>query len=194
VFVAEEVAEVVDRGQVAQPAWVQQLRAVIGQQIVGVLAVDLVDLTLRLPHRHQLHPRPGHRRRPLRQIRQRRVRSLIKHQQQARVDRCTGLVVADERLGDEVAHQSGEHGSDAMLVAQRCDEIERVVPVEQPVEGDLATRRACFNAWVCPRSHGVAGGRVDAGARSWVGLPLALEQALYLLGDIGNRSVLVIGE
>jgi hypothetical protein len=48
---ADQVGEIFDGGQVAEPARVDELRAVVGQDVVGVAAEDLVQLSLGLPDR-----------------------------------------------------------------------------------------------------------------------------------------------
>ena len=57
VFLTYKRADVVDRRQVAEAARKDRLRAVVGQHVVGVLSVSLVELGLRLPHRDELDPR-----------------------------------------------------------------------------------------------------------------------------------------
>jgi hypothetical protein len=47
VFVADQASEVVDRREVARCAWVQQLRPVVRQKVVGVAAIRPVDLAFR---------------------------------------------------------------------------------------------------------------------------------------------------
>ena len=57
VLVANESADVLDRREVAEATRKDQLRAVVGQHVVSVLPVGLVELGLRLPHRDELDPR-----------------------------------------------------------------------------------------------------------------------------------------
>ena len=124
--------------EVAEAAREDQLRAVVREHVVGVLAVGLVELGLRLPHGHELDAGAGDGRCPLRELGQRRVGGLVEHDQEARVDRRALPVVAVERLGDEVVEQDGEDDADAALVAERRGQVERVRSGAEPVERDLA--------------------------------------------------------
>ena len=65
---------------------------------------------------------------------------------------------------------------------------------EEPVECDLAAVRTGLDARIGPRPDGVASGCVDAGARSWVGLPLTLQLTLNLLRFGSDRCDLVLGQ
>lgn len=54
----DQAGKVVDGCDVAESARVHELGTVVGQDVVGVAAVELVQLGLRLPDRDQLHPSP----------------------------------------------------------------------------------------------------------------------------------------
>ncbi len=76
-LVSDELADVLDRGEVGDAARVNELGAVVGEDGLGVLAVGGVELGLRLPDGHELDAGARHRRRPLRELRKRRVGCLV---------------------------------------------------------------------------------------------------------------------
>lgn len=65
VFVAEEVADVVEAFEVAHAAE-EQLGDVVGEDGLGLASVEGVDLGDRLPDSDELHADPRNSRRPLR--------------------------------------------------------------------------------------------------------------------------------
>ncbi len=137
VLVADQVADVLHCREVAQAAGVDELRAMVGEDGFRVPAVDLIELGLGLPDGDELDAGAGDGRGPLRQLGQGSVRRLVEEDEEPRIERVSGVVVAIEGLADEVVEKNGEHDADAGLVSQWRGEVERVGTAEEPVEGDV---------------------------------------------------------
>ncbi len=173
-LVADQVADVLHCREVAQAAGVDELRAVVGEDGFCVTAVDLIELGLGLPDGDELDAGAGDGRGPLRQLGQGSVRRLVEEDEEPRIERVSGVVVAIEGLADEVVEKNGEHDADAGLVPQWRGEVERVSTAEEPVEGDVAAVGGRSDLRVSPGPDSIASRGVDARSGPRVRAPLAV--------------------
>ncbi len=127
VFVADERADVVDRREIAEAAREDELGAVVGEHVVGVLAERLVELGLGLPDGHELDRRRRSPSPPIAGSFGSGVLAASSSTTRSRRSiRAPPRFARIERLADEVLEQDGEHDTDSALVAERSAQVQRV--------------------------------------------------------------------